>query len=133
MEVAADMARSRAGNVADRVLTRSGKVRLLTLSHLDGRTNAARRAAALAKTFAAEFGGKVTAAQLVRIECAAMLSAVAEDAGTRRLAGDPTITLDDLVRATSAARRSVRDLNLPKTPPTSGPTLSDILRDDRDG
>ena len=104
------------------------KVRLKTLAHLDRRTVAARRAAALAKTFAAEFGGKVTGSQRVRIECAAALSAIAEDAQTRRLAGDPTITLDDLVRATSAARRAVKDLGIKSTTSApAGPTLAEYL------
>jgi hypothetical protein len=104
-----------------------GKVRLRTLAALDGRTTAAKRAAALAKTFAAELGGNLTPAQRIRVETAAALSAIAEDAQTRRLAGDPAIVLDDLVRAVSAARRAVKDLGLPKTPPASGPTLASYL------
>jgi hypothetical protein len=88
-----------------------GKVRLKTLRALDGRTIAAKRAAALAETFAAELG-QLTPAQRVRVETAAALSAISEDAQTRRLAGDDSITLDDLVRAVSAARRAVRDLGI---------------------
>lgn len=102
-------------------------MRLLTLTALDGRTVAARRAAALTETFAAEFGAELTPAQRIRVETAAALSAIAEDAQTRRLAGDASITLDDLVRAVSAARRAVRDLGLDRKRPPSGPTLSEYL------
>jgi hypothetical protein len=42
MEIASDTATTRAGNGADRVLTRSGKIRLLTLDVLDQRTAAAK-------------------------------------------------------------------------------------------
>jgi hypothetical protein len=109
-------------------VTRAGKVRLMTLDHLDRRTAAAERAIALAEAFAAELGD-LTPMQRIRVETAAALSAIAEDAQTRRLAGDSSITLDDLVRAVSAARRAVRDLGIDDRkhePP--GPTLGDILR-----
>jgi hypothetical protein len=112
---------------ADARLKAAGKVRLRTLRTLDGRTIAAKRAAALAETFAAELG-QLTPAQRVRVETAAMLSAIAEDAQTRRLAGDDTITLDDLVRAVSAARRAVRDLGLhDRKHKPAGPTLDQYL------
>jgi len=118
----ADAAAMRARSAAAPPTKARGKTRLKTLSALDGRTTAAKRAAALAATFTSELGGKLTPAQTVRVEAAAALSAIAQDCQTRRLAGDVTVTLDDLVRATSAARRAVKDLGLPKTPPTSGPT-----------
>ncbi len=104
-------------------------MRLKTLRALDGRTVAARRAAALAETFAAELG-ELTPAQRIRVETAAALTAIAEDAQTRRLGGDTSITLDDLVRATSAARRAVRDLGLDRKREPAGLTLGDLLRAD---
>ena len=72
------------------------KARLLTLDHLDRRTRASRRAALLADAFAAEIGGQITDSLRIRIETAAALSVIAEDAQTRRLAGDSSISLDDL-------------------------------------
>jgi hypothetical protein len=90
---------------------KSTKPQLLTLDALDGRTNAAKRATALAEAFRAELGD-LTPMQRIRVETAAALSAIAEDAQTRRLAGDTSVTLDDLVRAVSAARRAVRDLGI---------------------
>lgn len=107
-----------------------GKTRLKTLRSLDQRTTAARRAGALAKTFETELG-ELTPAQRVRVETAAMLSALAEDCTARRLAGDDSISLDDLVRAVSAARRAVRDLGIkPSKSPAPGATLGDLLRAD---
>jgi hypothetical protein len=100
-----------------------GKVRFLTLEGLDGRTIAARRAAQLAKGFEAELGGTLSATQRLAVEQASALAAIAEDAQARRLAGDMTISLEDLVRATNAATRAVRALNIQPaaapTPPAS--------------
>ena len=107
----ADVAQIAVVSDADAQPKTIGKTRLKTLRSLYQRTTAARRAAALAETFATELG-ELTPAQRVRVETAAMLSAIAEDAQTRRLAGDDGISLDDIVRATSAARRAVRYLGL---------------------
>jgi hypothetical protein len=100
-----------------------GKARLLTLEGLDGRTVAARRAAQLAKGFEAELGGTLSATQRLAVEQASALAAIAEDAQARRLAGDMTISLEDLVRATNAATRAVRQLGIKAasaaTPPPS--------------
>ena len=94
----------------------AGKRALKTLTSLDGRTTAARRAAALVATFAIELGGELTSMQRIKVENAAALVAISEDASARRLAGDPDIGLDDLVRTASAARRAIRDLGI--KPPT---------------
>jgi hypothetical protein len=108
---------------------RRRKLRLRTIAELDGRTTAARRAGALVATFEAALGGQLTGAQRLAMHNAAALTAIAEDAQAKRLAGDTTITLDDLVRATSAARRAVRDLGLDrKREPTAAPSLSEYLR-----
>jgi hypothetical protein len=95
------------------------KARLRTLESLDGRTIGARRAKELAKGFAAELAaGGLTATQRLAIERAAQLVAVAEDARVRRLAGDPSVTLDDVVRTDGAASRAVRALGIK---PGAGP------------
>lgn len=104
------------------------KARLKTLAHLDRRTRASRRAAALAEAFAAELGGEVSEAEQVRVETAAALSVIAEDAQARRLAGDQSVSLDDLVRAASAARRAVRDLGIDhRKPRNQGASLAEYL------
>jgi hypothetical protein len=109
------------------------KARILTLGHLDRRTRASRRAAALAEAFAAEIGGSITDSLRIRIETAAALSVIAEDAQTRRLAGDSSVSLDDLVRAVSAARRALRDIGI--RPPAKreqlGPTLAQYIASKR--
>jgi hypothetical protein len=112
--------------------TRS-KVRILTLGHLDRRTRASRRAALLADAFAAEIGGQITDSLRIRIETAAALSVIAEDAQTRRLAGDSSVSLDDLVRAVSAARRALRDIGIrPNTKREQlGPTLAEYIASKR--
>jgi hypothetical protein len=109
------------------------KARLLTLGHLDRRTRASRRAAALAEAFAAEIGSQISDSLRIRIETAAALSVIAEDAQTRRLAGDSSISLDDLVRAASAARRALRDIGIkPNTKRDQlGPTLAEYVASKR--
>ena len=90
-------------------------------------------AAALAEAFAVEIGGQITDSLRIRIETAATLSVIAEDAQTRRLAGDSSINLDDLVRAVSAARRALRDIGIkPHTRHEQlGPTLAEYIASKR--
>jgi hypothetical protein len=96
----------------------AGKVRLRTLKAMDGRTIGARRARELAKGFAAELGGTIAATQRLAIERAAQLVALSENARVRRLAGDQTVTLEDVVRVDNAAGRAVRALGIK---PGAGP------------
>ena len=113
--------------------TPPSKVRILTLGHLDRRTCASRRAAALAEAFAAEIGGQITHSLRICIETAAALSVIAEDAQTRRLAGDSSVSLDEVVRAVSAARRALRDIGIrPNAKPEQlGPTLAEYIASKR--
>jgi hypothetical protein len=97
---------------------RGRKHRLFTVSALDGRTVAARRAKELAAGFAAELGSTITATQRFAIERAAALVALSEDAKARRLSGDPTISLEDLIRVDNAAGRAVKALGIK---PGAGP------------
>jgi len=108
----------------------AGKVRLVTTGDLDGRTVAARRSRELAATFAAELdpSGNLTPTQRLAVERAATLTAVSEDAQTRRLAGDHSVSLEDLVRIDNAARRAVRDLNIRPGARSDEPNLADYLR-----
>ena len=88
----------------------AGKLRLVTLDRLDGRTLAARRANELADAFEAELG-VVSGTQRLAIRRAAMLTAIAEDVAARQLAGG-AIDLDQVIRASNAARRAVMDLGI---------------------
>jgi hypothetical protein len=68
----------------------------------------------------------------VRVETAAALSAILEDAQARRLAGDTSVTLNDIVRAISAARRAVRDLGIDRKRAPEEQSLAGLLRADRE-
>ena len=126
-QLATDSPQIGASSEADARKAIRNKTRLQTLGHLDGRTIASKRAATLAKTFAAELGGQLSDVQRVAVQNAAVMTAISEDAQTRRLAGDPAISLDDIVRAVSAARRAVRDLGLDRKREPAGPTLAEYL------
>jgi hypothetical protein len=107
---------------------RRRKLRLRTVAQIDARTVSGKRARALAAMFEATLGGELTDAQRLAISNAAALTAIAEDAQARRLQGDLTISLDDLVRCVSCARRAVRDLGLDdRRREPSTPTLEDYL------
>jgi hypothetical protein len=93
-----------------------GKQRLRTIDSLDGRTIAARRARELANGFATELGGTITASHRLAIERAAALVSLAEDAQARRLAGEPGISLEDVVRVDNAAARAVKALGIKPGP-----------------
>jgi nucleotide-binding universal stress UspA family protein len=90
----------------------AGKLRLVTVADLDGRTRASRRARELATTFAEEIGGSLSSAQRLAVERAAALSALAEDARVRHLAGDTSVSLEDIVRIDNASARAVKALGL---------------------
>jgi len=89
-----------------------GKLRLMTLDRLDGRTIASRRAGELARDFAAEIGGTMSVAQRAAVEQAAVLTALAEDAASRRLGGALDVSLEDTVRLARVAQLAVRRLGL---------------------
>jgi hypothetical protein len=112
---------------------RRRKTRLRTISEIDARTVAGRRARDLAALFEAELG-QVTPAQRIAIASAAALVAISEDAAARRLAGDVSVALDDVVRAAAMARRAVRDLGLERRAREArGPTLEEYLAAKRAG
>jgi len=85
------------------------KQRLHTLESLDGRTRASQRAHAIIQSFEADLGPHLSAGQRLAIRHAAMLSALAEDATARQLAGDAEDP-STLIPLVNAARRAVLDL-----------------------
>ena len=89
-----------------------GKLRLVSLDRLDGRTLAARRANQLARDFMAELGGAPSPAQKAACENAAVLTVLAEDAAARRLGGAVDISLEDTVRLARVAQTAVNRLGL---------------------
>jgi hypothetical protein len=88
------------------------KLRLRTVASLDGRTAAGKRAIELIKTFEAAIGGDLSAAQRVAVHRAATLVALSQDAQVRRLAGDMTISLEDVARLDNSANRAVKALDI---------------------
>ena len=90
---------------------KSLKVRLSTLEHLDRRTGAARRAAALILAMTNDLGGQLSPGLQSAVRRAALLSVLAEDATIRQLA-DGNYDMDQLVRLCNAARRAVLDLGI---------------------
>jgi hypothetical protein len=95
------------------VFSRPSKLHLVGLSDLDGRTSATKRARALAAALTEELGGHtLTPTQDAAVERAATLVALAEDLRTRRLAGDMTVSLEDMTRVDSAADRAMRRLGI---------------------
>ena len=64
------------------------------------------------------------------VDTAAALVAISEDAQARRLAGDDGVSVDDAIRAASAARRAVRDLGIGKARKPDAPSLADYLARD---
>lgn len=124
----ADVARMQAGKATDLRPKVGGKLRLHSLADLDGRTVASRRARSLAAALAEELGGIITASLGAAIERAATLVALAEDVRSRRLAGDESVSLEDLVRVDAAADRAVRRLHLaPGASRSSEPDLATYL------
>lgn len=58
-------------------------------------------------------GGSLTEGQQIAVERAASLVALAEDSRARRLAGDMSISLNDIARLDNVASRAVSALALP--------------------
>jgi hypothetical protein len=111
---------------ADSATLAGPKVRLQTLSALDGRTVAAKRTFELIEVFLKDLGGRASAGDMLSIRNAAMLVALLEDMASRQLSGEVT-DVDQLVRLSNAARRAVAALNLPKS--KRQPTGSDALKE----
>jgi len=106
----------------------AGKVRLLSLANLDGRTLARKKTDALVAAFTAELGGgELSVTARIAVERAARMLALAEDSAARRLGGDLSVSLDDITRTDNAAARAVRDLGLGKREVKQGPTLAEYL------
>jgi hypothetical protein len=108
----------------DSARVRRRKTRLRTVAEIDLRTVAGRRACALVKTFEQALGHDVTPAWRLKIDTAAALVAISENAQARHLRGDGSITLNDVIRAAAMARRAVRDLGINPRKPEANPLLA---------
>ncbi|MBO9131724.1 hypothetical protein J5289_16250 [Rhizobium sp. B230/85] len=85
-----------------------GKLRLMGLDDLDGRTNAARAAYALRDAIIADAGGAETlsALKLELIATVAVQTALLNDLHARLLSGDPHVQLSDLSTLTNTRNRT---------------------------
>jgi hypothetical protein len=93
---------------------RRGKTRLRSLSRLDGRSAAAKKAQRLCEVWTRALGGDVTPVQAMAIQHAAATTVICEDAQARYLSGDPLITPAEITKLSNIATRAVNALNLPQ-------------------
>ena len=107
--------------------TRQGKIRLLTLDQLDGRSAAFRDAQKLIDELAAEMGGKITAFDREHLEHAAMLGAIARDFEVRWAAGEQ-IALVEYLSTLNVQRRYLADLELRRRLPDDDASWGAMIR-----
>jgi hypothetical protein len=113
---------------APTVVDGSGKVRLMTLSDLDRRTGAAKRAHDLVKALHEDLGGEDRLATGERqiIQRAALLGTLAEDLETRWLDGEQ-IDPGTLCAIGNAQRRLLEAVGIKRVPRDITPKLSSYL------
>lgn len=106
-----------------------GKVRLLTLDSLDGRTRSARLAKSLVETIEDDLGGsdRLSIAERQLVQRAAVLGAILESQEAAWLAGDG-IDFNTYLPALNAQRRVMESLGLQRRQHDVTPSLSDYLR-----
>jgi hypothetical protein len=102
------------------------KARLRTLSDLDGRTLAARRARDLVAALTADLGGDLSAAQGELVQRAGLLGAYLEDCEARWLGGDD-VDLSTYLTACDRQRRVLTTLGLERRA-RDALTLGDLWR-----
>jgi hypothetical protein len=96
---------------------RDGKVRLLRLADLDGRTKARRAAERLFNELIEDLGGadNVSAAQRVLAETAAVTQAMSEHQAASWLGGEP-VDINGFATVANTLRRLLSDLGLERKP-----------------
>jgi hypothetical protein len=120
----------RTGGVSARALRRRTQHR--TVETLDKRTAASRRAMTLMKQFEAELDGNLTDGMRLAVSRAAVMTAIAEDARLRKLAGAKDVSLDDLVRLDRVAALAVKALGIGvRKPEPAASSLGALLAEDR--
>jgi hypothetical protein len=108
---------------ADSPSKATGKLRLLTLGHLDGRTAAARRARELIEAIQKDLGGgdRLSEGERQLVQRAAVLGAYIESCEVKWLGGE-AVDLADYLAAINAQRRVLATIGLERrsrdvTPP----------------
>ena len=97
----------------------------------DKRTRGGQRVSKLVKVFAAALGNHLTERQLIAVHRAAGLLALAEDVRTRRISGDTSFSIDEVLRLDHAVTTALRALGLHDIEPPAEPeqkSLGSLLR-----
>jgi hypothetical protein len=108
-----------------------GKLKLVTLDALDGRTFAVKRAKRLVAEISADLGGddQLTAGARELVQHAAILGSMIESAETEWLSGKP-VDVPNLLSAINAQRRTLLALGIERRVARDiTPTLADIARE----
>ena len=115
-------------SATDAAPTNGGKVRLLTLEHLDGRTGAARRARELIADIESDLGGsdRLSAGQRQLVQRAAVLGALIESYEASHLAGEP-IAIEPYLAAINSQRRVLATIGLERRARDVTPTPAEYL------
>lgn len=106
----------------------AGKIRLLTLGDLDGRTVAAQKAKALVESIEADLGGgdRLSTAERALVVRAAVTAAIVEDMEAAALTG-ANIDLAGYVALTNNLRRLLTTVGLKRVAKDVTPALSDYI------
>jgi hypothetical protein len=107
---------------------KAGKLRLLTLGHLDGRTAAARRARELIEAIETDLGGgdRLSEGERQLVQRAAVLGAYIESCEVKWLGG-AAVELQDYLAAINAQRRVLATIGLERRARNVTPDLHDYL------
>ena len=107
---------------------KAGKIRLLTLGDLDGRTRARQRAEELREHLISERGGagQIDIMRMAHIDTWTVMTAIIEDQLTRYMRGDPTVEMTSVATQVNARRREGEVIGEPE-PRDVTPSLSEYL------
>jgi hypothetical protein len=108
-----------------------GKLKLVTLDALDGRTFAVKKAKKLVADISADLGGddQLTAGARELVQHAAILGSMIESAETEWLSGKP-VDIPNLLSSINAQRRTLLALGIERRVARDiTPTLADIARE----
>jgi glutathione S-transferase len=107
---------------------KAGKLRLLTLGHLDGRTAAARRARELIEVIQTDLGGgdRLSEGERQLVQRAAVLGAYIESCEVKWLGGE-AVDLADYLAAINAQRRVLATIGLERRARNVTPSVAEYV------
>jgi glutathione S-transferase len=124
----ADAPQVDAKHAADSPTKAAGKLRLLTLGHLDGRTAAARRSRELIEAIESDLGGgdRLTEGSRQLVQRAAVLGTYIESCEAQWLAGE-AVDLADYLAAINSQRRVLATIGLERRARDATPDLKTYI------